>query len=128
MRRTLLPAVLALGTLAGCASSLPVREFRGEYERAPKHDVKIEGHAPFVVYELREQRRLQVRLNLVAQAFGWVGDPLQMIGVSDGIPSQSAHEAAARQYLAETGRAACSVAGTAITPSRREFEFAYTCP
>jgi hypothetical protein len=122
-----LPAVLALGTLAGCATSLPVRDFRLEYERAPRRDIKVEGYAPFVVSELREQRRLQVRLNLLAQAFGWAADPLQLIGVSDGIPSQSAHEAAARQYLAETGRAACPVTGVAVTPSRREFEFAYAC-
>ena len=123
----LLPAVLALGALAGCAS-LPVRDFRLEYERAPRRDVKIEGYARFVVYELREQRRLQVRLNELAQAFGWIADPLQWVGVSDGIPSQSAHDAAARQYLAETGRASCSVTGAAVTPSGREFEFAYTCP
>ncbi len=124
----LLPAVLALWTLAGCASSLPVRDFRPEFERAPRRDVKIESYAPFVVYELRVQRRLQVRLNLLAQAFGWAGDPLQLLGVSDGIPSQSAHEAAARQYLAEIGRPSCSVTGAAVTPSGREFEFAYACP
>ena len=124
----LLPAVLALAALAGCASSLPVRDFRLDYERAPRGDIKVEGHAPFVVAELREQRRLQVRLNLLAQAFGWVKDPFQLIGVSDGIPSQSVHENAAQQYLAETGRASCAVAGLAVTPSGREFEFAYTCP
>lgn len=128
MRPVLLAAVLALGALAGCASSLPVRDFRPEYERAPRRDIKVEGYAPFVVSELREQRRLQVRLNTLAQAFGWVADPLQWSGVSDGIPSQSAHEGVARQYLAETGRASCSVIGAAVTPSGREFEFAYTCP
>lgn len=127
MRRTLLPAVLAFGMLAGCGSSLPVRDFRPDYGREWSTSVKIEGHPPFAVYELKAQRRLQVRLNMLAQAFGWAGDPLQLLGVSDGIPSQSAHEAAARQYLADTGRTSCSVAGSAISPSGREFEFTYTC-
>lgn len=124
MRRILLPAVLLL---AGCASSLPVRDFRADYERAPSRQVKIEGYAPFVVYELKSQRRLLVRLNLLAQAFGWAANPAVLLGLSDGIPSQSAHEAAARQYLAETGRGSCPVSGAGVTPSGREFEFAYAC-
>src|SRR5262249_43161880 len=98
-----------------------------DYERAPSRDVKIEGYAPFVVYELKAQRRLLVRLNVLAQAFGWMSNPAVLLGVSDGIPSRSAHEAAARQYLAETGRGSCSVSGVAVTPNGREFEFAYTC-
>jgi hypothetical protein len=127
MRPTLLPAVLALGMLAGCASSLPVRDFGADYQRASSGSVKIDGYPPFAVFELKEQRRLQVRLNVLAQAFGWVADPLQLVGISDGIPSQSAHETAARQYLAETGRGSCSVTGSAISPNGREFEFTYTC-
>jgi hypothetical protein len=127
MRRTLLPVVLALAMLAGCASSLPVRDFRGDYGRVWSSSAKIDGYPPFAVYELKEQRRLQVRLNLIAQVFGPIGDPLQMMGLSDGIPPQSAHEAAARQYLADTGRTACTVTGSAISPSGREFEFTYAC-
>ena len=128
MRRTLLLAVLALGMLAGCGSSLPVRDFRPDYGKEWSSSVKIEGYPPFAVYELKAQRRLQVRLNMIAQVFGPIADPLQMIGVSDGIPSQSAHEAAARQYLADTGRTSCTVAGSAVAPGGREFEFTYTCP
>jgi hypothetical protein len=124
MRRLLLPAVLLL---AGCASTLPVRDFKADYERTPSRQVKIEGYAPFVVYELKAQHRLLVRLNFLAQAFGWASDPLVLLGVSDGIPSRSAHEAAARQYLAETGRGSCSVSGMAVTPDGRAFEFAYAC-
>jgi hypothetical protein len=127
MRLPFLPAMLAIGMmLAGCAS-LPVRDFRPDYERAASRSVKIEGYAPFVVFELKEQRRLQVRLNLLAQAFGWANDPLVLMGVSDGIPPRAAHEAAARQYLAETGRPACTVTVTAVSPSGREFEFSYRC-
>jgi hypothetical protein len=127
MRPSLLPAVLALGMLAGCASSLPVRDFRADYQRASGGSVKIEGYPPFTIYELKEQRRLQVYQNVLAQVFRGALDPVQWIGLSDGIPPQSAHEAAARQYLAESGRGACAVAGSAISPNGREFEFTYTC-
>jgi hypothetical protein len=127
MRRTFLPVVLALGMLAGCGSSLPVRDFRPDYGKEWSTSVKIEGYPPFAVYELKQQRRLQVRLNMLAQVFGGVFDPVQWVGLSDGIPSQSAHEAAARQYLADTGRTSCSVVGSAISPGGREFEFTYSC-
>jgi hypothetical protein len=127
MRQTLLPVVLALGMLAGCGSSLPVRDFRNDYQRAAGGSAKIEGYPPFAIFELKEQRRLQVRLNMLAQVFGPIADPLQMMGLSDGIPPQSAHEAAARQYLADTGRTSCPVTGSAISPSGREFEFTYAC-
>jgi hypothetical protein len=127
MRRTFLPIVLALGMLAGCGSSLPVRDFRPDYGKEWSTSVKIEGYPPFAVYELKQQRRLQVRLNMLAQVFGGVFDPVQWVGLSDGIPSQSAHEAAARQYLADTGRTSCTVAGSAIAPGGREFEFTYSC-
>jgi hypothetical protein len=127
MRRTFLPVVLALGMLAGCGSSLPVRDFRPDYGKEWSTSVKIEGYPPFAVYELKQQRRLQVRLNMLAQVFGGVFDPVQWVGLSDGIPSQSAHEAAARQYLADTGRTSCTVAGSAIAPGGREFEFTYSC-
>ncbi len=69
-----------------------------------------------------------MRLNLLAQAFGWAADPLQLLGVKSAIPPQSAHETAARQYLAETGRGTCAVTGAAITPSGREFEFDLRLP
>jgi len=127
MRPTLLPALFALGMLAGCGSSLPVRDFRPDYGREWSSSVKIDGHPPFAVYELKGQRRLQVRLNMLAQVFGGAFDPVQWVGLSDGIPSQSAHEAAARQYLADTGRTSCTVSGSAISPSGREFEFTYAC-
>jgi hypothetical protein len=113
--------------LAGCGYSLPVRDFRPDYGKEWSTSVKIEGYPPFAVYELKQQRRLQVRLNMLAQVFGGVFDPVQWVGLSDGIPSQSAHEAAARQYLADTGRTSCTVAGSAIAPGGREFEFTYSC-
>jgi hypothetical protein len=126
MRIGILIAALVLVTLAGCAS-LPVRGFRADYQKASGRSVKIEGYPPFNVAELREQQRLKVELNALAQAFGWVADPLALLGVSSGIPPASAHEAAARTYLAETGRRSCSVSDGAVSPSGREFEFRYNC-
>ena len=58
MLKPLTTAALALLTLAGCAST-PVREFRGDYQKAPSRWVKIDGHPPFVVAELRERRLLR---------------------------------------------------------------------
>jgi hypothetical protein len=124
MHRLFLLAVSV--ALAGCAS-LPVRDFRADYERAPSQQVKIDGYPPFVVSELRDRRRLQVQLNVLAQAFSWASNPLVLAGLSDGIPSQSAHAAAARHYLVETGRPSCTVSGAAITPNGRAYEFTYAC-
>lgn len=121
-----LVAAVAMMTLAGCATA-PVRDFRGDYERASSQSVKVEGYPPFRVAELRQQRRLKVELNVLAQAFGWASDPLVLLGVTSGIPPASAHAAAARAYLAETGRTGCSIVDTAVSPDGREYEFRYSC-
>src|SRR6187402_3749604 len=99
MRTRFAVAALALASLAACASSLPVRNFGGDYDRASRNSVKIDGYPPFSVLELREQRRLKVALNVLAQTFGSLVDPLILLGVSDGIPPASAHQAAAQAYL-----------------------------
>jgi hypothetical protein len=127
MRWNALAAVLALASLAACASSLPVRDFNADFDRAERRSVKVDGYPPFNVLDLKDQRRLKVTLNVLAQAFGSLGDPLVLLGVSNGIPPQSAHQAAARAYLAETGRPSCTVEPAAISPSGREYEFRYTC-
>ena len=122
-------ALLALTLLAACASSLPVRDFRADYERTKSRSyVRVPGHPPFRVLELREQRRIQVTLNVLAQAFGGLGDPLVLLGVSNGIPSISAHHQAALAYLVESGRTGCIVEPIAVTPGGRAFEFRYSCP
>ena len=128
MRVRGLIAVLALVLLTACASSLPVRDFRADFERpSARSTVKIEGHPSFGVAELRDQRRLRVEV-LPLAAFGQVlTNPLIWMGVSDGIPPLSAHHAAARAFLAETGRPGCTVEPVAVTPSGREFEFRYSC-
>jgi hypothetical protein len=127
MRMKFVVAALALACLSACASSLPVRDFRADYDRAARRSVKIDGYPPFNVLELREQRRLKVALNVLAQTFGALVDPLQMLGVSDGIPPASAHQAAAQAYLAETARPGCAIVDAAVSPNGREFEFRYTC-
>jgi hypothetical protein len=122
-------ALLALTLLAACASSLPVRDFRADYERAtPRSFVRVPGHPPFRVLELPQQRRMQVTLNVLAQALGGLSDPLVVLGVSDGIPSLSAHQQAAQAYLLESGRSGCAVEPLAVTPGGRAFEFRYSCP
>jgi hypothetical protein len=126
MLKALTIAALAVLTLAGCAST-PVREFRGDYQKASPRWVRIVGYAPFVVAELRDQRRLKVELNILAQAFGGLVDPFVLLGVSSGIPSVGAHEAAARAYLVETGRSSCSIVEAAVSPNGREYEFRFTC-
>jgi hypothetical protein len=121
-------AVLALTLLTACASSLPVRDFRADYERAPtRRTIKVAGYPSFSVAELRPQRRLRVMVLPLAALGRVLADPLIWVGVSDGIPSLSAHETAARAFLAETGRAGCTVAPVAVTPSGHEFEFRYSC-
>ncbi|MCC6890901.1 MAG: hypothetical protein IT536_20430 [Hyphomicrobiales bacterium] len=114
--------------LAGCASSLPVRNFAADYQRASSQSVRVVGYAPFRVAELRSERRLKVELNSLAQAFAGLVDPLVMLGVSDGIPPLSAHQAAAQAFLAETGRPSCTVTASAVLPNGRAFEFQYACP
>jgi hypothetical protein len=128
MRIRGLIAVVALTSLTACASSLPVRDFRADFERpSARSTIKIEGYPSFGVAELREQRRLRVEV-LPLAAFGQVlTNPLIWMGVTDGIPPLSAHHAAARAYLAETGRAGCTVEPVAVTPSGRAFEFRYSC-
>src|SRR5262245_9384634 len=117
---------LALLVVAGCATT-PVRDFAADYQKAASQSVKVDGYPPFRVAELRDQRRLKVELNILAQAFGSLGDPLVLLGVSNGIPPVSAHRAAAQAYLAETGRASCSATDAAASPDGREFEFRYMC-
>jgi hypothetical protein len=128
MKFAAIALALALASLAACASSLPVRNFGDDYGRASRNSVKIEGYPPFSVLELREQRRLKVALNVLAQTFGGLVDPLILLGVSDGIPPASAHRAAAQAYLAEAGRTSCAIVDAAVSPGGREFEFRYQCP
>jgi hypothetical protein len=111
---------------SGC-SSVPVRDFRADYQKASSRSVKIDGYPPFNVSELPGQRRLKVELNTLAQVFGSIADPLVLMGISDGIPSASVHETAALTYLAETGRPSCKILDTATSPTGREFEFQFAC-
>lgn len=120
-------AAVALTSLAGCASSLPVRDFRSDYDRAERRSIKVDGYPPFNVLELREQRRIKVALNFLAQTFGGLADPFILMGLSDGIPPLAAHRAAAQAYLVETGRLSCTVEATAISPGGRDYEFRYAC-
>jgi hypothetical protein len=128
MRIRGLIAVVALTSLTACASSLPVRDFRADFERpSARSTIKIEGYPSFGVAELREQRRLRVEVAPLAALGQALTNPLIWIGVTDGIPSLSAHHAAARAYLAEAGRSGCTVEPVAVTPSGRAFEFRYSC-
>jgi hypothetical protein len=128
MRTHIIGFGLALSLLASCAT-LPVRDFAGDYQRASgRRHVIVAGYAPFNIVELRAQRRLKVQLNVLAHAFGWVGNPLILLGITDGIPPAAAHQEAARTYLVETGRPSCSIIDAAVSPSGREFEFRYHCP
>jgi len=121
-------ALFAFTLLTACASSLPVRDFRADFERpSARSTIKIEGYPSFSVAELRGQRRIRVELLPLAALGQVLTDPLIWIGVSDGIPSLSAHEAAARASLAQTGRSGCTVQAVAVTPSGRQFEFRYSC-
>ena len=126
MLKTFLVSAFTLLLLAGCAST-PVRDFRGDYQKTSSRWVRIDGHPPFNVAELRDRRRLKVELNILAQAFGGLVDPFVLLGVSNGIPPVGAHEAAARQYLAETGRSSCSIVDAAVLPNGREYEFRFSC-
>lgn len=127
MRRKALIIALASAVLAGCAS-VPVRDFSADYRRASPTYVRIDGYAPFRIAELRDQRRIEVELNLLAQTLGSIVSPVVLLGFSDGIPSAAAHEAAARAHLAQTGRASCSIVDTAISRNYRRYEFRYACP
>ena len=96
--------------LTACAASLPVRDFRTDYDRArSRQSVTVAGYPPFRVLELREQRRIKVEVNVLHQAFGGLVDPLILLSITDGIPPLSAHQAAAQAYLAETWRQGCTV-------------------
>jgi hypothetical protein len=120
--------VAALTLLTACASSLPVRDFRADFERpSARSTIKIEGYPSFGVAELRNQRRLRVEVLPLAALGQVLTNPFIWVGVTDGIPSLSAHQAAARAFLAETGRGACTLEPVAVTPSGREFEFRYSC-
>jgi len=128
MRIRGLIAVLALTSLTACAASLPVRDFRTDYDRAKsRQSVTVAGYPPFRVLELRAQRRIKVEVNVLHQAFGGLVNPLILLSVTDGIPPLSAHQAAAQAYLADTWRPGCAVEPVAVTPSGREFEFQYSC-
>jgi len=121
-------ALFAFTLLTACASSLPVRDFRADFERpSARSTIKIEGYPSFGVAELRNQRRLRVEVLPFAALGQLMTDPLIWIGVSDGIPSLSAHHAAARAFLAETGRSGCTVEPVAVAPGGRVFEFRYSC-
>ena len=126
MRATTTIGMLLLLIESGC-SSVPVRDFRADYQKASSRSVKVDGYPPFSVSELPAQRRLKVELNMLAQAFGSIADPMVLMGVSNGIPSASVHEAAALAYLAETGRPSCRTFEAATSPTGREFEFQYAC-
>ena len=125
--RQLVLGTFALAVVGGCAST-PVRDFHADYAKVSSRSVKIDGYPPFNVAELREQKRLKVELNLLAQTFGAMLDPTVLLGLSDGIPPSWAHQAAARAYLAESGRPACAVTDAAVSPNGREFDFRYACP
>jgi hypothetical protein len=128
MRSRGLITVVVLTLLTACASSLPVRDFRADFERpTARSTIKVEGHPSFGVAELRQQRRLRVMVLPLAAVGRILTDPLIWIGVSDGIPSLSAHQQAAQAYLVQSGRAGCSVEPVAVTPSGHEFEFRYQC-
>jgi hypothetical protein len=115
--------------VAGCASSLPVQDFRSDYQRpTARGTAKVQGYPLFAVAELREQRRIRVMVVPMVAAFSVPANPLVMAGLSDGIPPVSAHQAAAQVFLAEHGRPGCTVEPVAVSPSGREFEFRYTCP
>jgi hypothetical protein len=86
MRIRGLIAVLALTSLTACAASLPVRDFRTDYDRAKsRQSVTVAGYPPFRVLELREQRRIKVEVNVLHQAFGGLVNPLILLSVTDGI-------------------------------------------
>jgi hypothetical protein len=128
MRIRGLIAVLALTSLTACAASLPVRDFRTDYDRAKsRQSVTVAGYPPFRVLELREQRRIKVEVNVLHQAFGGLVNPLILLSLTDGIPPLSVHQAAAQAYLAETWRPGCAVEPVAVTPNGRAFEFRYSC-
>jgi hypothetical protein len=128
MRIRGLIAVLALTSLTACAASLPVRDFRTDYDRAKsRQSVTVAGYPPFRVLELRAQRRIKVEVNVLHQAFGGLVNPLILLSVTDGIPPLSAHQAAAQAYLADTWRPGCAVEPVAVTPNGRAFEFRYSC-
>ena len=128
MRIRGLIAVVAFTLLTACASSLPVRDFRADFERAAaRSTIKVEGYPSFGVAELRQQRRLRVEVLPLAAVGQVLTDPLIWLGVTDGIPPLSAHQTAARAFLAQTGRSGCTVEPVAVTPSGREFEFRYSC-
>ena len=115
-------------SLTACASSLPVRDFRADYERAKsRQSVKVAGYPSFGVLELRDQRRIKVEVNVLHQAFGGHGQSSHLLGITDGIPPLSAHQAAAQAYLAETWRPGCAVEPVAVTPNGRAYEFRYSC-
>jgi hypothetical protein len=121
-------AVFALVFLSACAASLPVRDFRTDYDRAKsRQSVTVAGYPPFRVLELREQRRIKVEVNVLHQAFGGMVNPLILLSITDGIPPLSAHQAAAQAYLAETWRPGCAVEPVAVTPNGRAYEFRYSC-
>ena len=126
MPKPFLISAFALLLLAGCVST-PVRDFRGDYQKSASRWVRIDGYPPFNVAELRGQRRLKVEKNIIAQMASALVDPFVMFGVSDGIPPVHVHEAAARAYLHETGRANCSLADAAMSPNGREYEFRFRC-
>jgi hypothetical protein len=128
MRIRGLIAVLALTSLTACAASLPVRDFRTDYDRAKsRQSVTVAGYPPFRVLELRAQRRIKVEVNVLHQAFGGLVNPLILLSLTDGIPPLSAHHAAAQAYLANTWRPGCAVEPVAVTPNGRAFEFRYSC-
>ena len=128
MRIRGLIVVLALTLLTACAASLPVRDFRTDYDRAKsRQSVTVAGYPPFRVLELREQRRIKVEVNVLHQAFGGLVNPLILLSITDGIPPLSAHQAAAQAYLADTWRPGCAVEPVAVTPNGRAFEFRYSC-
>jgi hypothetical protein len=128
MRIRALIAVLALAFLSACAASLPVRDFRTDYDRAKsRQSVTVAGYPPFRVLELRQQRRIKVEVNVLHQAFGGLVNPLILLSITDGIPPLSAHQAAAQAYLAETWRPGCAVEPVAVTPNGRAYEFRYNC-
>ena len=128
MRIRALIAVSALALLSACAASLPVRDFRTDYDRAKsRQSVTVAGYPPFRVLELREQRRIKVEVNVLHQAFGGLVNPLILLSLTDGIPPLSAHQAAAQAYLADTWRPGCAVEPVAVTPNGRAFEFRYSC-
>lgn len=113
--------VLIVPTLTGCAGISYIAE---EYSGVPVEHVAMPDDT-YRVYDKPAQNKMSVSSSIGAAAAQGMGTGLAW-GLVDNTPPKPRFDAAALQYLANTGRAGCRVVDSYLLV-KPQFEVKYDC-